>query len=227
MDRNTKDRNKILKSLAVLAMMGAVIGGGTYATFNAETRNPGNSWTSGTLVLSNTVDSGTACLSTGAGTSTDTNVNANCDAIFDQTLRKPGDSASAALTLTNEGSLAGTLKLLGGTCIDSDASGETYHGSGSPCGKVQLYVQQTDSGGNPTSCLYGVTGDPNTCDFDASGAAAKTLADFASSSAGHDLGSLATGASRYFTVAVKLPSDADNTFQGRRAAIDFTWTLTQ
>jgi predicted ribosomally synthesized peptide with SipW-like signal peptide len=229
-------RKKILLSLGAVAMVGAVVGGGTYATFNAQTANPGNVWANGTLVLSNKVAAGTTCLSTGAGTGTDTNVNNNCDALFTgATLRKPNDSATVAVNVKNEGSLdASALKLYSSACTPGDTAGETYKGTGDPCDKVQLYVQRwTDAARTvPAACVYGSTQlvTPNTCDFAATGAEGKTLGAFATannSTTPLSLGALNTGVTGYYTVGVKLPQSTSNAYQGRRASVDFTWTLEQ
>lgn len=229
-------RKKILLSLGAVAVVGAVVGGGTYATFNAQTANPGNVWANGTLILSNKVGSGTTCLSTGAGTNTDSNVNAACDALFSgATLRKPNDSATVNVAVKNEGSLnASALKLHSSACTAGDTTGESYKGSGDPCDKVQLYVQRwTDAARTvPASCVYGsaATLTPNTCDFAAIGAEAKTLGAFASANGSTtplDLGALNTGATGYYTIGVKLPQSTANTYQGRKATVDFTWTLEQ
>lgn len=236
MEQKKQRRKKILLSLGAVAVVGAVVGGGTYATFNAQTANPGNVWANGTLVLSNKVGTGTTCLSTAAGTNTDTNVNANCDALFSSaSLRKPNDSATVNLAVKNEGSLnASALKLHSSACSPSDTAGETYKGSADPCDKVQLYVQRwTDATRTiPAACVYGSAGvlTPNTCDFAATGAEAKTLGAFASannSTTPLDLGALNTGSTGYYTVGVKLPQTTGNSYQGRRASIDFTWTLEQ
>lgn len=229
-------RKKIMLSLGAVAVVGAVVGGGTYATFNAQTANPGNVWANGTLVLSNKVGSGTTCLSTGAGTGTDTNVNSNCDALFSgATLRKPNDSATVPVNVRNEGSLnAAALKLHASACTAGDTASETYKGTADPCDKVQLYVQRwTDAARTvPAACVYGSAQalTPNTCDFAATGAEAKTLGAFATantSAAPLNLGALTTGTTNYYTVGVKLPQSTGNAYQGRRASVDFTWTLEQ
>ncbi|HEX2295990.1 MAG TPA: hypothetical protein VHN37_11850 [Actinomycetota bacterium] len=229
-------RKKILLSLGAVAVVGAVVGGGTYATFNAQTANPGNVWANGTLILSNKVGTGTTCLSTGAGTSTDSNVNASCDALFSgATLRKPNDSATVNVAVRNEGSLdAAALKLHSSACTPGDTASETYKGSGDPCDKVQLYVQKwTDATRTvPAACVYGSAAvlTPNTCDFAATGAEAKTLGAFATvngTATPLNLGGLNTGVTGYYTIGVKLPQTTNNSYQGRKASIDFTWTLEQ
>jgi hypothetical protein len=95
---------------------------------------------------------------------------------------------------------------------------------------VQLYIQQYSDASwtTPSTCVYG-GGTASTCDFSDT---AKTLSTFQSayntSTNGLVIGSgLGTGTSAYFKVAVKLPSSADNTFQGRQATVDFTWYAEQ
>jgi hypothetical protein len=181
-------------------------------------------------VLGNTKQGGSACLSTGGGT-TDVNVNNTCDQLLNLPVKKPGDSGSANLTIKNDGSVGATvLKVFEAACASSDAAGESYHGTGNPCSQVQLYIQQySDSGFTTASaCLYGAA-TSNTCNFSD---ATKTLGDFntnySTSTNGLAIGSgLAAGASNYFKVAVQLPSSADNTFQGRTATFDLTWFAQQ
>ena len=218
-------KRKFILSLAVVAGMIAAIGIGTMASFTAQTKNPDNVFAAGTLVLSNTKQSGSACLSTGGG-STDTNANDSCDTLFNLTVRKPGDTGSANLTLKNEGSLnASVFKIFSAACANADAAGEDYHGTGDPCSKIQLTVQEYSDSGftTPSACLYGGAVGA-TCDFSD---ATKTLGAFqtshSSSTNGLSLAGIDAGESKYYSVGVKLPSDADNTFQGRQSTMDFTW----
>ena len=211
--------------------LGGFTAAATVASFTAETTNPTNKFATGTLVLSNKVNSGTACLSTGGG-NTDTNTNAGCDNLFNLTAQKPGDTTSANLTLQNVGSIAASaLKLFSSACVDSDATAQSYHGTGSPCGAVQLTVQQwSDSGFSvPVACLYGGTTVANTCDFTDT---AKTMGAYATAHTGsgnaQTIGTgLAANGTGYFTVAVKMATTAGNSLQGRQAAMDFTWHLDQ
>lgn len=223
-------RSKVLMSMGVLAGVGALAGAGTFASFTAQTTNPSNTFADGTLVLSDKVNTGTACLSTGAGTSTDTNVNAACGAAFTLTVKKPGDSSTSNITLKNEGSIDGsTLKAFSPSCTNADVSAETYHGTGLPCAAIQLYVQQySDSAFTTASaCLYGGASGV-TCDFSDT---TKTLATYATayptSASGLSVGALSAGSSTYVKIGVKLPSTADNTYQGRQASMDLSWHLAQ
>ena len=95
-------QKKVLLSMGVVAGIGALAGAGTFATFTAQTTNPTNTFADGTLVLSNKVGTGTACLSTG-GLTTDVNANGSCDTAFSLSVKAPGDSSTANLTLQNKG----------------------------------------------------------------------------------------------------------------------------
>ena len=201
----------------------------TFGSFTAEARNA-SSYASGTLVLSDAKSGGTTCLSTGGGT-TDTNVNTGCDSVVGLTGLKPGDSASANLTLKNVGSLpASAFTVRSAACTDGDAAGESYHGTGSMCGNVVLGIQQySDAAFSvPSACLYG-GGTATTC---AMTDTTKTLSAFRtaypSAASPKAIGSgLAAGTSAYVKVTVQLPSTADNTVQGRTASFDLTWHLDQ
>lgn len=216
---------RILASLLVVGAVGGILGGGVFATFNAQTTNSSNTFSTGTLVLSDKKDSGTACLSTGGGT-TDTNSNSvGCEDLIAGAVRKPGDSTSHTVTIQNVGSLAAsTSELWSAACTNSN-NAESYHGTGNPCSSVQLTVHD-DTNGN---CIYptAVFGTPQAGACTAS--ATKTLADFATNStAAHiSLGSFATGAAVVYTITATLPSTADNSYQGRQGVIDFNWKISQ
>lgn len=225
----TRKRQWALTIAVVIAGL-AALGGNSFASYSAQTTNPNNKFATGALVLTNTKQGGSACLST-AGGATDTNVNNSCDQLLNLSVKKPGDSATVNLTVQNSGSLPATIfKVFSSACTDSNAAAETYHGTGSLCSKVQLYIQQTDSSfSTKTACLYGGAAVTNTCDFTDT---TKTLTAFSStytnSTTGLSIGSgLAANTSTYFTIGVMLPSSADNTMQGRAAAIDLSWFLQQ
>lgn len=222
-------QRKVLASVLLALGLAAVLGFSSFATWNAETDNPNNIFSDGTLVLQNTKQGGTACLSTGGGTP-DSNVNPSCDQLFNLTVKKPGDSGSANVTLKNVGSIdAATFKVFSPACTNANNS-ESYHGTGNPCASIQLTLQRwTDNTfTTPSACLYGgATG--ATCNFSDT---TKTLNAFAtsypSSASGLAIaGGLTAGASAYVTVAVQLPSNADNTFQGRQASLNFDWYIAQ
>jgi len=224
-------KQKVLLSTGAITALGALGGLGAFAGFTAQTKNPGNVFADGTLVLGNTKTGGSACLSTGAtGTSTDVNVNDTCSQLMNLIVKKPGDSSTQTLTVANDGTIAAsTLKVFEAACTNADVSTETYHGTGNECTKVQLYIQQYSDAAfaTPSACLYGgATG--VTCDFSDT---AKTLGAFNtsynSSGSGLSIGALGAGATSYFKIGVQLPLSADNTYQGRQATFDLTWFAAQ
>lgn len=99
---------KLKAFLTLLMALGAVAyfgGDGTLASFSAETANPGSTIASGTLTMSNSVNSATACLSS-SGTGASNNINSSCDKLFTITNVAPGVYAGVAqVTVKNTGSL--------------------------------------------------------------------------------------------------------------------------
>jgi predicted ribosomally synthesized peptide with SipW-like signal peptide len=243
--RGGKHRNlkKVLVTSIIVASLGT-LAGGTFASFTAQNGNPANTFASGSLVLdfnSTTfpppvTPNASDCLSTGGG-STDTNSNV-CATLVSAGVKKPGDSVTAKLALTNRGSLTiahlmAYSPVVSGAkpCADGLAAGETYHGSGLPCGKVVFYIQETNSAFTATTCQWG-GGTASTCDFTTD--ATKTLDSWSNGAGAHkttatalDMGALAPGATRYFVVGMALPSTADNTYQGVSATMDLDWYATQ
>jgi hypothetical protein len=221
---------KILVATLLVGGAATAIGAGTFASFTASTSNAGNTFDTGTLVLSNVVDAGSACLSTGGG---NTDVNSNsCDIAFTKTVRKPGDGPySANITIKNEGSLAGgQLKLYrSAACATIDDVDENFHGTGNVCDAVRLTIEETDSSfaplGSPV-CVYGGA----SCAFNN----AKDLLDFSTTytsfASGLNAGTLAAGATRYYKISIDFPNGAfgaDNLYQGRHSTFGFTWQIEQ
>ena len=75
---------------AALAVSGLLVAQSSYSAFSARTHNPGNSWASGSVALTDD-DNGVA--------------------MFDVTNLKPGDSGSKCLTVTSNGSLPSDVRL--------------------------------------------------------------------------------------------------------------------
>jgi hypothetical protein len=106
---------RILIAFMALGIAAYIGGGGTFSTFNAETQNPGSSVSSGTLTLTDQVNTGTVCASINAATLDNANqgyITNPCQAALNITNLAPGayDTTSAStgaslLTLTNTGSL--------------------------------------------------------------------------------------------------------------------------
>jgi predicted ribosomally synthesized peptide with SipW-like signal peptide len=223
---------------AVGALLLGGAGAGTFASFSASTTNSAT-FATGTLVLSDKVDAGTTCYSTGSSlgdtsTNTDTNANANCAALFTMALNKPGDEATAELDLKNEGSVDGSaLQLYANTCSTGDVATETFHGSGDLCPAVLMTIQEYDSATNRTNddvsgtngnCRYGATTGANVaCAFGGTA----TLGNLPLSGSPLGLGAFQAGATRYLRIRVQLPQTATNDVQGRQVSTSLTWRVIQ
>jgi hypothetical protein len=153
---------KILLTLMVMGAMTTAVGAGTFASLTAATSNP-SVFSTGTLVLSDQVNTGNTCFSNGTtasnggvGTPTDVNANTACDLIFDaatgttSTHKRPGESAVATVHLQNAGTILGNLSAAAPIdCTDSDAvdqPGPPYGTPGTGCDGVQLSIEDTAAG---------------------------------------------------------------------------------
>jgi predicted ribosomally synthesized peptide with SipW-like signal peptide len=229
---------RYLVLLAAVGLVAAALGGtGTFASFNAEVSNAGNTFQTGSLVLSNTVDTNSACFSSGAGNVNNVN---DCGAIFalPTDWQPGGTTVTKQLTLENTGNLTPTAltwfapllttsgSTVGGTLVCNfehyTPAGTTnpYVGTGNPCTGLTMQVQEYDATfTTPTS----------TCVFPAAASACSTnyaaLSTLPSSPA-TIAGGLAPATPRYFLISVKYPATAgaaDNAYQAEKAYFDLTW----
>jgi spore coat-associated protein N len=83
---------------AVLAAVGVAVGSG--ANFSAQTANPSNTFTAGTLTMANS----------------------QAGAILTASNMKPGDTSNGTVDIENTGSLSGTFSLSRSALNDSDSS---------------------------------------------------------------------------------------------------------
>ena len=231
--------NKVKRLLVGMLILGAITAataGGTFATFNAATSNSA-SVTTGTLLLGNSVNAGTQCMSTDASgapaTATITAGNSNaCTTLFAANVNPTG-SAQGNLTLRNEGNFnAATSTLTATACVSAihpvTVNGTAFSGDivNAPiCSFLQLVVAEVTASGGTTltgaGCVLGAAGgvSPVTnCQF---GPTINTLP------ASTALGAFNQATSRFFVVAVKFPDTADNRYQGQQAQVSLTWTINQ
>lgn len=231
---------KLLLALFLVSLTGSAFGAGTFASFNATTTNAASTFATGSLILSNKVNTATACLSSGGtGTFTNGNANTSCDALFSAlTANSPGATATVALTLKNEGNVTGATGITGiGTACSfgntPDTGGATatlYHGNGDPCGYIQIKVQETASDlTTAVKCLYDTDG-PNAGACGTGG----TVTNFVSTTTGTPMAfntaSVAAGAFRYVVMTLTFPNGAagaENSYMGRTISFGAQWTLTQ
>src|SRR2546428_377185 len=89
---------RILMTVLIIGLVGAIAGYGTFSAFSSTTSNSGNSFSAGTVVISD---------------------NDSNSAMYSVSNAKPGDSASACITVTYSGSLAANVKLYTASTIGS------------------------------------------------------------------------------------------------------------
>lgn len=109
---NTKRVLMLMLAIGIVAYGG---GAGTFSTFSAETSNVNSSVASGTLTMSDQVNTGTACLSSSAVSSDNYQSGASgaCDAALTLTNQAPGVfGGSAKITIANTGSIDASQLLL-------------------------------------------------------------------------------------------------------------------
>jgi predicted ribosomally synthesized peptide with SipW-like signal peptide len=84
------NRTKVLRTLVVLGIVACIAGAGVFSAFSSQTDNPGNSVTSGTVVLSDN-DAGSA--------------------LYALSNAKPGDSQASCIKVTYSGSLDSSVRI--------------------------------------------------------------------------------------------------------------------
>ena len=183
----------------VLAAVGVAVGSG--ATFSASSANPSNTFTAGTLTMSNSADN-SAILSVGSTPGW-----------------KPGDSTSGTVDIKNTGSLSGTFSLSRSALSDTNPNDTPSGPSPAPAdpmsGKIDLVIHDcgTFTVATPPSCSTGGT-DVYT----------GTLAGLSSSQA---LGSYAADAQHRYKFTATFNSSAGNVYQGANSTATFTWNAVQ
>ena len=210
---------KIMSSFIVVGLVSLFMGMGTFASFNAQTANPGNVLASGTMTMTNVA--GTAVAGSQCAASTAAGV---CATLFSSasTALKPGDpDKSNTVTITYTGNLPTTS--FGLYAANYQAKGA---GSSSLC-----------TAANPASKLNVQVTQGATIIFPTAGSGYGTLADFAatysSSAAMLSLKGGTSGAgtagvwnqndASTFTILVNLDASADNAYQGCQSLADFVW----
>lgn len=241
--------------MLLVSLTGSAFGAGTFASFNASTTNGSSTFSTGTLVLSNAKTSGGTCLSATSGNVTDANDgtgNTACDNLFALTAAKPGDVASADLTLVNAGSVnASTIAAAFSACTSAIVG--TYHGTDATkiCDsthgfkiQVQEYTSNTRVIANAVAkCIYPVNtsancgGTASAANFAYLGALLSTTKSSASCSCfGTQVAGLpGSNGTRYISLYILLPDNGasvvntltDNAYQGLSASFNVTWTITQ
>jgi predicted ribosomally synthesized peptide with SipW-like signal peptide len=230
MSKKTKRYLMLLVAVGLIAV--AAGGSGTFATFNAEVTNTGNTFASGTLFLHDTPNGGTVCKSEDDLTN---NTNSSCTWLFNADLS--AGPQTATLALNNPGTISGTgltFKVAGCTVGDNSAVTGTpvVFGSAPTCGDMYLTIQETDSSyavpGTDVFCAYGPSTTPSDCDApDNTRTLATATGLTALKTTGNVDADLASGATRYYVITITPTVASNNTLQNRKVSFGLTWHLEQ
>jgi predicted ribosomally synthesized peptide with SipW-like signal peptide len=242
---------KLLLAIAGFGLAAAGTAGGTFASFNAETTNAGNTFATGTLTMTNSTTSQTACFSAGATGNT-----ASCSSFLTGAKVAPGAARqTGTVTIKNGGTLdASKLYVYAPTAADC-ADAKTTEGdalafnpiaSKPLCGATLMSIEETTGGKH--YCWYGVRGLAGTCEsalttlnslnattigaFGAAHNADGGRIDLVPVASNDVLGSgsaLAPGddGARTFEIALYLPNSASNqnAVQGLQSTFGLTWHI--
>jgi len=231
MSKKTKRYLMLLVAVGLIAV--AAGGSGTFATFNAEVTNSGNTFASGTLFLHDFANgSATACKSEDDLTN---NTYSSCTFLFNADLS--AGSQTATLALNNAGTISATgltFKVNGCTVTTNSTatgSGVTF-GSAPVCGDLWLTIQETGSGYSvPSSdvfCAYGPSTTPPDCNAPDNTATLATATSFTPlKTTGNVNAGLASGATRYYVIRITPNVASNNTLQNRKVSFGLTWHLDQ
>lgn len=228
----------LLMAIGVIAV--AASGGGTFASFNAQVTNPGNTFASGTLFLHN-VKGATTCTSEsnslnvnpGTGTGGDA-----CAVVFNGINLATTTSTTANLELANAGTVnAQNIRFRVANCSVTDNSAttgsSTTFGTAPVCSDFDISIQEKTSGtfASNAFCALGpgtlatacATPD-NTVTFATASSFANLQKDNGSGSA--TTADLAAGSSRFYTIRIDAnPASGNNALQNRLVSFDLDWQI--
>ncbi len=204
MSENTSKKRKLSLPLIVAGGVSSLVlalgMSPTFSAFTASIVNTTNSAGAGTLTMQETTTTGTTVsCNSGLGSADCTTI----DKFGGNLAMYPGQSSTTGITIKNTGSVAATtFSLAPSTCTATDVPAATVHGTGNPCSLMTVNIT------SGTTSIYN-----------------GTLAGLASGGTIALTGPVAVGASVPFTFVVTLPASADNTMQGRQAAMSLTWAF--
>jgi len=209
---------KTLGLILIALLTVGLVGGYTLAYFSDTETSNDNTWTAGTLNLVNVI-SGTAVETT--MTVTEDVDGANDKVVFSSVV--PGSSGTITWTLTNTGTVDGTLTLVaattfseGGVPEEPEATAETALGGVKGLGDM-LMVWVTRYDGTTTTDILGA-GDPkNYVAMSLLAAALNLEVDE----------TLDGGGSLVYVLYWEVPTTVGNEIQGDTAELDITFTLDQ
>jgi predicted ribosomally synthesized peptide with SipW-like signal peptide len=222
-------QKKVLVTMVCLGTLLSVAGAGTLASFTAQTTNPTNTFTNGSVTMTNvagTVIAGANCAAPTA--------NGTCATLFgasNASALKPGAadiSNSATITYTGNISPTSDFRLYVANYNTKTGSSAAACTAVNPASKLDLQVS-VGTGGTPT-IIYPVSGVgygtldgfATTYTTNANGLQLKGGAQGAGAA-----GVWATSDVSQFNIKLHLDTTADNTYQGCQSVTDLVWWATQ
>jgi hypothetical protein len=191
--------SKVLAATVPLGIIasGVLVWQASYAAFSATTSNPSNSFSAGTVALTDDHQPSTV--------------------LFNASALKPGSTASSCIKVTYNGSLAANVKLY----VKSGDLTNTAPGDLSP----YLTLQVAEGTGNAADCSD-FAGGSNIYNPTGSTDLTKTLNDFATTKTTFGTGVSAfapSGSGQSKTYKITYWLQDNNAAQGKNATAKFTW----
>lgn len=192
-----------------LLAAGLLVWQGSYAAFSATTTNPSNSWAAGTVSLT---DDDTGGSSTTVGFAMFSSSAVTAGTVVTSGL-KPGDTRTNCIKVTNNGTLAGVVKLYvpALTLTQTNALADN------------LKVTVEEGTGTVATAFGSCTGFAPTSTITTGAPALSALP--AAYAGGLGSTSLATSANRFYRISLTVDAAAPNTVQGGTAAAAFQWEI--
>ena len=186
---------------------------GTAASLNATTVNPGVSFATGKLILSNQVRNRNPCLSRG-----DT---VECDALFPG-VQVPGVPFAAQVTIQNVGTIpASSLSLWSSACSTRDSAGAGVHGGGDLCPLTSLSIHDDSH----DICYFPVKA-AGACGIGSRATFADLVSRYSASSP-LDLAIDHLGGGIVYSIVATIDGSVGNSYQGRVVDLTLTWKIVQ
>ena len=237
----SKQIKQYLMLLLVIGVISVAAGGnGTFASFNAQVTNPGNTFASGTLFLRNS-DGTTTCnsdsnslnVNPGTGVGGDT-----CATLFNVNLGTTS-SATANLALTDTGTVpASDVQFRVSGCSVTNNSGvtgsSTTFGTAPTCGDFYVTIQEKTSNTYATNafCALGPGVLATACAAPTSANTLASLSSFTNLQKDNGSGSAtnatlaASGGVRFYTIRIDAnPPAGNNALQNRKLTFALDWNI--
>lgn len=185
----------VVATPVALMVSGALVWSSTNAAFTAQVNNGGNSWSTGTVVLSG--DDGSNSTTPTVGT-----------AMFTPTNLAPGDTGENCVTVTYAGTLPANVKLYIGSALTGDAT---------LAANINLVIKEGDGGayGNCTGFV------PTATIWNDDLAALR--ASHTSFATGRGFWAATNGTVKTYQIAYELDAAAPNSVQGKSAGATLSW----